>query len=43
MLIRLDTLRERLHGVVLNKGEQGYEIKGHKMSLISSLIAMTSL
>ena len=28
MLIRLDTLRERLHGVVLNKGEQGYDIKG---------------
>ncbi len=27
MLIRLDTLRERLHGVVLNKGEQGYDIK----------------
>ena len=28
MLIRLDTLRERLHGVVLNKGEQGYDIEG---------------
>ena len=28
MLIRLDTLRERLHGVVLNKGEQGYNIEG---------------
>ena len=28
MLIRLDTLRERLHGVVLNKGEQGHEIEG---------------
>ena len=28
MLIRLDTLRERLHGVVLNKGEQGHNIEG---------------
>ncbi|MBA66521.1 MAG: hypothetical protein CL756_01230 [Chloroflexi bacterium] len=28
MLIRLDTLRERLHGVVLNKEEQGYDIQG---------------
>ena len=28
MLIRLDTLRERLNGVVLNKGEQVYDIEG---------------
>ena len=28
MLIRIDTLRERLHGVVLNKGEQGHNIEG---------------
>ena len=28
MLIGLGTLRERIHGVVLNKGEQGHEIDG---------------
>ena len=28
MLIKIQTLRERLHGVVLNKGEQGHDIEG---------------
>ena len=28
MLIKFNTLKERLHGVILNKGEQGYEVKG---------------
>jgi len=28
MFIKLDTLRERLHGVVLNKGDQGHDIDG---------------
>ena len=28
MLIKIDALRERIHGVVLNKGEQGYQIDG---------------
>ena len=35
MLIRLDTLRERLHGVVLNKGEQGHDIEGLQNELDS--------
>ena len=30
MLINITTLRERIHGVILNKGEQGHEIEGHK-------------
>ena len=33
MIISLDTLKTRIHGVVLNKGEQGHEIDG----LISKL------
>ena len=28
MIIKFNTLKERLHGVILNKGEQGYEVKG---------------
>ncbi len=28
MLIGLETLRQRIHGVVMNKGEQGHQIKG---------------
>ena len=35
MLIKLDTLRERLHGVVLNKGEQGHNIEGLQEELDS--------
>ena len=35
MLIKLDTLRERLHGVVLNKGEQGHNIEGLQKELDS--------
>ena len=33
MIISLDTLKNRIHGVVLNKGEQGHDING----LISKL------
>ena len=28
MLIKFETLKERLHGVILNKGEQGYDVSG---------------
>ena len=28
MLIKFTTLKERLHGVILNKGEQGYDTSG---------------
>ena len=28
MLINITTLRERIHGVILNKGEQGHKIEG---------------
>ena len=33
MIISLDTLKNRIHGVILNKGEQGHDING----LISKL------
>ena len=33
MLIKFNTLKERLHGVILNKGEQGYEVKGLREKL----------
>ena len=28
MLVKIETLRERIHGVILNKGEQGHQILG---------------
>ena len=28
MLININTLKERIHGVILNKGEQGHKIEG---------------
>jgi len=28
MLITIETLRERIHAVVINKGEQGHQIDG---------------
>ena len=33
MLIKYETLKERLHGVILNKGEQGYDVSGLKEKL----------
>ena len=33
MLIKFETLKERLHGVILNKGEQGYDVSGFKEKL----------
>ena len=33
MLIKFETLKERLHGVILNKGEQGYDVSGLKEKL----------
>ena len=40
MLIGLGTLRERIHGVVLNKGEQGHEIDGLVSKLESLLLIL---
>ena len=35
MLININTLRERIHGVILNKGEQGHNIEGLENKLES--------
>ena len=35
MLINITTLRERIHGVILNKGEQGHKIEGLENKLAS--------
>tara|TARA_B100001750_G_scaffold82396_1_gene65341 strand:- start:30 stop:392 length:363 start_codon:yes stop_codon:yes gene_type:complete len=35
MLININTLKERIHGVILNKGEQGHKIEGLENKLTS--------
>ena len=37
MLIKLETLRERLHAVIINKGEQGFIVNGLAKELDSIL------
>jgi len=36
MLIKIETLRERIHGVILNKGEQGHLTQGLEKKLAST-------